>query len=36
MSDCNVWAEVVFAKKEMFTHILLCLFSACHQTLSPH
>ena len=39
MSYCNVWAEVVFCgfpKKEMFTQILLCLFSARHQTLSCH
>ena len=39
MSYFNVWAEVVFGgfpKKEMFTQILLCLFSACHQTLSLH
>ena len=39
MSYCNVWAEVVFCGspiKEMFTQILLCLFSACHQTLSLH
>ena len=34
MSYCNAWAEVV--KKEMFTQILLCLFSARHRTLSPH
>ena len=27
---------VVFQKKEMFTQILLRLFSACHQTLLPH
>ena len=36
MSYCNAWAEVVFCgfpKKEMFTQILLCLFSARHQTL---
>ena len=25
-----------FPKKEMFTQIFLCLFSACHQTLSPY
>ena len=39
MSYCNVWAEVVFCgflKKEMFTQIFLYLFSARHQTLSPH
>ena len=39
MSCCNVWAEVVFCgfpKKEMLKQILLCLFSACHQTLPPH
>ena len=39
MLYCNVWAEVVFcgfSKKEMFTQILLGLFSARHQTLSPH
>ena len=39
MLYCNVWAEVVFCgfpKKEMFTQILLCLFSACHQTLLCH
>ena len=39
MLYCNVWAEVVFCgfpKKDLFTQILLCLFSACHQTLSPH
>ena len=35
MLHCNVWAEVVFCKMEMFTQILLCLFSARHQTLSP-
>ena len=36
---CNVWTDVFFCgfpKKEMLTQILLCLFSACHQTLSPH
>ena len=36
MSYCNVWAKVVFCgfpKKEMFTQILLCLFSAHHQTV---
>ena len=39
MSYYNVWAEVVFCgfpKKKMFTQILLCLFSVCLQTLSPH
>ena len=39
MSYCNAWADVVFCgfpKKEMFTQILLCLFSARHRTLSPH
>ena len=37
MSYCNVGAEVVFfAKREMTIQILLCIFSACHQTLSPH
>ena len=38
MSYCNAWAEGFFGfpKKEMFTQILLCLFSTRHQTLSPH
>ena len=36
MSYCNVWAEVDFSKKETLTQILLCVLSACHQTLSPH
>ena len=39
MSYCHVWAEVDFCgfpKKEMFIQILLCLFSACHQTLACH
>ena len=39
MLYCNVWAEIGFCgfpKKEKFTQILLCLFSARHQTLSFH
>ena len=38
MPYCNVWAEVVycgFPKSKVFIKTLICLFPACHQSISP-